>query len=257
MNVPHGPEDAYTPTAGVYTAHNWNVMGLITFAYKSTTADRDSFMKQLPEWAISGGYDVDARTDNHDVTKDQLRLMVQSLLADRFGLKTHYEIREVPVYDVVFVKPGVFGPGLRPHPADANCSAVVSRDEQAKDDTANGPVAIDGGFPNRCGSFVRMKPSQWYLRHEGGRNLTMAQIVSTFTGMANLGRPAVDKTGLTGTFDWVMEFQDESFGRKPPPDAEGLTFEEALRKQVGLKLVAGKAQLRFLVIDHIERPTAN
>ena len=57
-----------------------------------------------------------------------------------------------------------------------------------------------------------MPPSQPYMRHEGGRDLTMAQIVSTFSGMGNLGRPVVDRTGLTGTYDWAMEFIDERDG---------------------------------------------
>ena len=102
-----------------------------------------------------------------------------------------------------------------------------------------------------------MPPSQPYLRHEGGRNLTITQIVNTFSGMGNLGRPVVDKSGLTGTYDWVMEFIDEREGHVPPPDAEGLTFTQALEKQVGMKLVHTKAMFAFLIVDHIERPSEN
>jgi len=85
----------------------------------------------------------------------------------------------------------------------------------------------------------------------------MAQIVSTFTGMGNLGRPVVDRTGLTGTYDWVMEFIDEREGHVVPPDADGLNFARALEKQVGLKLVSTKAPFLFLIVDRVERPTEN
>jgi uncharacterized protein (TIGR03435 family) len=102
-----------------------------------------------------------------------------------------------------------------------------------------------------------MPPSQPYMRHEGGRDLNMAQILSTFTGMGNLGRPVVDCTGLTGTHDWVMEFIDEREGHNPAPDAEGLDFKGALEKQLGMKLVSTKAPFHFLVVDDVEQPTEN
>jgi len=254
VNVPIGPEDAFQDTGGVLSVKNMPVNALIAFAYKITTGQRDAFRASLPDWAMTTGYDVEARTDNHAVTKDQMRLMVQSLLADRFHLKIHYEMREVPVSEVMLVKPGALGPGLRPHPAEDACSAVTPRPDQ-RDSQA--PTTIAGGFPVRCGSCVNMPPTQWYMRHEGGRNLTTAQITSTFSGMGNLGRPTVDKTRLTGTYDWVMEFIDPRPGRNVPPDADGMTFEEALRKQCGLKLVSGKSSVRLILVDRIERPTEN
>jgi len=254
INVPYGPDPAFIPTGGVFRTQNWPLWQLIVFGFKLTTAQREQMIASLPDWAKNATYDIDARSENVDLTKDQLRLMVQSLFAQRFQLKVHSEVREVPVYDVVVAKAGALGPGLRPHPAGDACSPVAARNEQSN---YNGALTIEGGFPVRCGSLVRMQPSQPYLRKEGCRNLPMEQIVGTFTGMANLGRPTVDKTGLTGTYDWVMEFFDESFGRRPPADAEGMPFDEALRKETGLKLVGSKAALRFLVTDHIERPSEN
>jgi uncharacterized protein (TIGR03435 family) len=116
------------------------------------------------------------------------------------------------------------------------------------------PLTVPGGFPTSCGSFVNMQPSRPYLRHEGARNITMAQIVSTFTGMGNLGRPVVDRTGLPGAYDWVIEFIDERTGHNPPPDADGVTLQEALKNQAGVKLVPEKSTFEFLIVDHIERP---
>ncbi|HEX3572441.1 MAG TPA: TIGR03435 family protein [Acidobacteriaceae bacterium] len=254
INIPYGPEDAFHDTGGVLSAKNWLLVQLISFAFKNSTGQREAFRASLPGWVLTTGYDIEARTENHEVTKDQMRLMVQSLLFDRFHLKLHYEMRDVPVYEVVQIKPGVLGPGLRPHPAADACSAMAPRPDKVDPDA---PTTLPGGFPVRCGSFVNMEPTASYMRHEGGRDLTMAQIAGTFSGMGNLGRPSIDKTGLTGTYDWVMEFIDPRPGRNPPPDAEGMTFEEALRKQTGLKLVSAKSSVRLLLVDHIDKPTEN
>jgi uncharacterized protein (TIGR03435 family) len=267
VNVPYGPEDAYTDTGGIFKATNWPVIHLIAFAYKNSTAQRDAFRASLPDWALNKGFDIEARAENPHVTKDQMRLMVRSMLIQRFGLKVHYETRDVSVYAVELIKPGVLGPGLRPHPNDDSCSgAAATTKARPVDNPETNPAAaapppgyttLPGGFPLRCGSFVNMPPSQPYMRHEGGRDLTMAKIVSTFTGMGNLGRPAVDRTGLAGTFDWAMEFIDEREGHNPPPDAEGLNFKGALEKQLGMKLVSTKAPFEFLIVDHVEQPKEN
>jgi uncharacterized protein (TIGR03435 family) len=274
QNVPYGPEDTYTDTGGIFRTTNWPVVRLISFAFKGNTAQGNALRASLPDWALNEGFNIEARSDNPHPTKDQMRLMVRAMLIERFGLKAHYETRQVSVYAVELIKPGVPGPGLRPHPNGNSCSgeaAAIAARPPANAETdvqpapagpSSGPAprtypTLPGGFPIRCGTFVNMPPSQPYMRHEGGRNLTMAQVVSTFSGMGNLGRPAVDRTGLTGTYDWVMEFIDERDGHVVPPDADGLNFAQALEKQVGLKLVSTKAPYQFLIVDHVERPSEN
>jgi len=270
VNVPFGPEDTYTDTGGVFKATNWPAVRLINFAYKNMGIP-EVFRASLPDWATSEGFNIEARTDKQHVTKDQMRMMVRSMLMERFKLKAHYDARQVSAYAVEVIKPGTLGPGLRPHPNDDSCSgsAASVRERPAVDGEGGAqpptPAAapppsyalLPDGFPLRCGTYVNMPPSLPYMRHEGGRNLTMAQIVNTFSGMGNLGRPAVDQTGLTGTYDWVMEFIDERPGRNPPADATGMTFVQALEKQCGLKLVSTKSLVDALIVDHIERPTGN
>jgi uncharacterized protein (TIGR03435 family) len=267
VNVPYGTEDTYTDTGGVFKATNWPVFRLMRFAFKDA---HNAFHDTLPDWAVNEGFNIEARSDNPHPTKDQMRLMVQSMLFERFGLKIHYEERTDPAYAAVLIKPGALGPGLRPHPADDSCSgaAAAVRERPTTDVEANpqsAPAAapppsytlLPDGFPLRCGTYVRLPPSQPYMRHEGGRNLTMAQIVGTFSNMGNLGQPVVDQTGLTGTYDWVMEFIDEHDGMNPPNDAVGLNFTGALEKQLGMKLVSTKTSFESFVVDHIERPTEN
>jgi uncharacterized protein (TIGR03435 family) len=268
VNVSYGTEDTYTDTGGVFKATNWPVFRLMRFAFKDA---HNAFHDTLPDWAVNEGFNIEARSDNPHPTKDQMRLMVQSMLFQRFGLKIHYEERTAPAYAAVLIKPGVLGPGLRAHPAGDSCSgaAAAIRERPPADAGATAQPAPDNaalppsyallpdGFPLRCGTFVRLPSSQPYLRHEGGRDLTMAQIVGTFSNMGNLGRPVVDQTGLTGTYDWVMEFIDEREGMNPPADAVGLSFTGALEKQLGMKLVSTKTTFEAFVVDHIERPTEN
>ena len=101
-----------------------------------------------------------------------------------------------------------------------------------------------------------------HIAKGGSRNTTMAQLAGALPGMGRLDQPVVDQTGLTGRFDFALEFapnpnRPAEPSADPPPELRGPAFVEALREQLGLKLESTRAPLPFLVIDHIERPTAN
>jgi len=94
----------------------------------------------------------------------------------------------------------------------------------------------------------------------GARNVTMAQIATALSGMGNLGHPVIDETGLTGRFDFTLEYTPEvPSNRIPPPDIDppGPTFLDALTQQLGLKLEPQKGSVDVWVVDHIERPSEN
>lgn len=97
-NVPLGPGNVYTPTGGLFSATNFPLLTYINFAYKVSDKQLQSIQAQVPEWARNERYTIQARTDKQDITKDQIRLMLRSLLADRFKLAVHYETRQVPIY---------------------------------------------------------------------------------------------------------------------------------------------------------------
>jgi uncharacterized protein (TIGR03435 family) len=261
MNVPYGPDDNYIVTKGILSAKNYPLLNLIVFAYKVPTAQGEALLASLPVWTNTDLFDIEARTDNRDVTKDQLRLMMQSLLAERFHLVVHRELRQVNEYAAVLIKPGVLGQHIQPHPTDQPCSAIYIAPKDGDPKPAADPHAFAGGFPLRCRTFGRGPATQPYLKTEGARDLPMETIVGTFSGLGNLGRPVVDKTGLTGTFDWYIEFLPELSNGAPmpglPPDASGPTFTDAIRNQLGIKLVPQKGPYDYLIVDHIEHPTEN
>jgi uncharacterized protein (TIGR03435 family) len=187
-----------------------------------------------------------------------MRLMVRSLLAERFGLKSHYETREAPIFAVTLVRAGKPGPQLRQHSeADSSCEIVLPIG------TTQGVAGnVAGGFPRQCGGMVPMQPGAPGHVRFGARNVTMEFIARQLTSLGDLGRPAVDQTGLRGMFDFALEFvPDVSSTRLGypdfQPDPNGLTFSQAVREQLGLKLESMKASSRFLVIDHVEHPTRN
>jgi hypothetical protein len=86
VNVPVGPEETWRDSGGVFSAQNVPLVQMISFAYKVTTGQRAVFRASLPEWTQTEGFNIEARTDNHAVTKDQMREMMRNLLAELRGV---------------------------------------------------------------------------------------------------------------------------------------------------------------------------
>ncbi len=199
-----------------------------------------------PDWIDSELYDVTAKVAP-GTTKEQVRLMWQDLLAERFKLKAHIEKRPYEAYELSIAKSG---PKLRA-PGGAREPAVTTP-----------PSGMKWG----------LKPA---LRDIKGycRDCTMAEFISHIAwplgemskagGSATVGR-IVDKTGLTGSYDFALEFSGAwSIGGAfvPPPEGQpdpAPMLIDALREQLGLQLKPVKTMLDALVIDHVEKiPTEN
>ncbi len=151
-------------------------------------------------------------------------LMRQSLLADRFQLKAHFETREMSVYELVLAKGG-------------------SKLKEDADETKR-RIAVGG-------SSIR------------GSAIPIHALIDALECAADIGgREVVDKTGLSGTYDlsltWApLQAAATSGGGTAPASDEGASLFTALEEQLGLKLVCAKEPGKVLVIDHIERPSGN
>lgn len=224
------------------TMINVPLLTLLQIAYPGT-----STIVGAPKWVGSpGGPNLDA--DRFDVSAkanaassvDQLRMMLQTLLADRFKLAVHIESRPTDVYALRLARAdGRLGPNL--HPAAADCRALVAAEKNP----------VPGTHP--CGTVGTTLPP-WRVR---GVPLTQLLIFGS-----QLGRPIVDKTGLTGPFDiefnWAPPWAlTSSFDRSrfPSVDPTAPDLFTAVQEQLGLKLVPEKDDQSVLVIDHVEPPT--
>lgn len=253
-NVLLGPGDIYSPNGGLLSATNYPLTSYIQFAYKLPANQMLSLSPQLPKWATTERFDIQARAQGNP-TKNQMRLMMQALLADRFKLAIHTESRQLPVFALVLVKSGKLGPQLRPHLDDPPCAPQL---------VVGSGDTIGGGYPVACGGIIPIEPSKDGHMRLAARNVALT--ASTLTGYGNLNRPVLDRTGLEGTFDFFFEYApDQPPGvsgaatntANGPSEPSGPTFLEALRDQLGLKLDSQTGPVETVVLDHIEEPSEN
>jgi uncharacterized protein (TIGR03435 family) len=206
--------------------HNANLFLFIVYAYDVVVP-----LYQLPNEPdrlfSDTGFDVDAIAPG-ETGDTALRLMFQTLLEDRFQLKVHWETREIVGYDLVAGKGG----------------------SKMKLTSPDNKIVVDGHvFP--------MGTSQLYVganhvAHLIGKGSSMEQLVYQLTGRVRT--PIRDRTGLTGTFDYDFTFALNDL--KVDLDSAPMVT-TAIQDQLGLKLEKSKIPVKVLIVDHVEKPTAN
>jgi uncharacterized protein (TIGR03435 family) len=252
-NVPLTQGKTYSPNGGVFSATNQSLFTYILFAYKVGLNESWDQWKRLPEWARTESFDIQAKTEDRNPSKDQMRVMMQSLLEDRFKLVVHRETRDAPIFAMILVRPGKLGPQLRLHPADLPCLT-----KPAAEPSSNPPAvsALLGEWPDECGEGK----DRWAIRpvrmQAGARDVSMEEIAGWLSAEGDTDLPIVDRTGLNGDFDLVFEFAPEH-GSSTSTDPSVPTFQDALKDQLGLKLEKQKGLATFFVIDHVEQPSEN
>lgn len=231
---------------GRLTGTNVPAAALIRFAY------------DLPDFQISGGpgwldsnrFDLAAKAEG-DAPLDQKRLMLHTLLAERFKLTVHTETRELPIYALVMAR-GDGRPGSQLRRTEADCA----REVLSLDDWAG--IGPSTGVP-RCG-FFGFAPGTDLPKGRGGlafRGLTLAMFAKRLVPIVR--RTVRDQTGLNGYFDADFDFLAEL---PPPPPPPGLpnafgsdpfvSIFTVLPEQLGLKLDSRRGPVDVLVIDRVE-----
>jgi uncharacterized protein (TIGR03435 family) len=258
------PDDARSADGGYLRVTHQPLWRYIAFAYKlSATQEmalRFSIYSGVPKsgapfW-VTGSFD--ASPEPFDIsaraaagtTIDQMRLMMRALLADRFHLVTQSVSADAPVFSLVLAKPGVTGPNLQPHPESDACAGPI---------TAPGPhsstLAV-GDLPPVCGVIAHVA-SNAPGQHYGGRAVPLSLLATTLptmTGLAVIPRPVVDRTGLSGLYDFTLTWMHDPSGDGAIADNTA-NFRDALKAQLGLELKPSHAPLSFLIVDHVERPS--
>jgi uncharacterized protein (TIGR03435 family) len=235
------------------TGTNVTVQMLVRLAF----GVQDNQISGAPSWVNSESYNIEAKMDrsaademrkmSEEERKAARQQMLQALLADRFGLTLHHETKDLPVYALVIAKNG---PKLR----------------KAKpgDTYTDGFKGIDG---------LPAGPHNMVLRGRGEFKAQAQPISALVRALSHaLGRPVLDKTGLTGSYDITLEWtpdeihsttmKDPARGQQPADstlasEPSGLSIFTAIQEQLGLKLESQKGVTEVLVIDHVEKPSEN
>ena len=228
----------------------------IMFAYDvEDEVEARAMRARLPEWAQRQKYTIIARPSQDAPTIDGIRLMLRSLLEDRFALKARRESHTGVVNALLVAKPGAVGPGLTLHSASRVCLERESTGPQK-------PPEPGEPTPVYCG--LELHTTAGGVFHVSMVDVTLPEACTLFGGLAGVlgGRgmePVVDNTGLVGRWDITLDFLPERDGpspdQQPDSDIGGPTFTAALEKQLGLRLKKSSGPVEELIIDHIAKPT--
>lgn len=218
----HGAADSFTASS--------TVRRMIEFAYNL----RDFQLAGGPDWISSTTWDIAVKVDqpapNWSNLSSEVRRTIQSqrmqaVFAQRFGLKCHFEIRQLPVYNLVVAKAG------------------SKFKETAANAAQKGSISWNGN--NRQNRIDAL-------------GIKMNDLAASLSGA--LGRTVIDKTNLTGLYDFTLNWTSDSTASTQPSDSEsppGPSLVTAVQEQLGLRLESAKGPVPVFVIDSIERPSEN
>ena len=231
---------------------------IIAAAYGTPQPLADFQLVGGPKWLDTDRFDIIAKAADDpppgpNGPPPAMFLMLQSLLEERFHLTVHRETKDLPMYALVLARSdGKLGPQI--HPSATDCAALMAS-MRAR---AGGPPPPPApGERPPCGA--RMFPGNITA---GG--MTMAQMVSGLGRTPGINRPVVDRTGLTGAFDFDLTYTPDQMpqGERPPGapplppvDPNGPSLFTALQEQLGLKLEPTRGPVDVIVIDRAEPPT--
>ncbi|HTM02642.1 MAG TPA: TIGR03435 family protein [Vicinamibacterales bacterium] len=226
-----------------------------------------------PEWQTSQRWDINARAEAGGPTgEDAMRERMRGLLADRFKVKTHTETREMNVSALVLAnKDGKLGPNLKPSTAD--CSNQQEEAAKLAQEVQKNPAnALALMQQVKCGVIPVPQVGTGGAPQIMIRGLGQDMTVAVKLIQQLLGKPVVDKTGLTGKYDFEMEMPLDpellrrvagQIGVNLPPGAsnipayDGPALTTILKDRLGLTLDSQKAQVPVVVIDSAEMPAAD
>jgi uncharacterized protein (TIGR03435 family) len=213
---------------GRFAAMNVNARMLFIMAFRPL---QDYQILGGPSWLSTDRFDIEAKGV---LTPQESDAAVRAMLEDRFQLHTHRETRELPLYELLISKGG-------PKIKLVNLPSGQS--------TGSRPNVPPGAVSSRSGSLVASA-------------ISMEQLITALSAV--VGRPIIDKTGLTGTFEVNLRYapdapipqQTDSVALPGPADVEASIF-TALQEQLGLKLESARGPVEVLVIDSVSKPSEN
>jgi uncharacterized protein (TIGR03435 family) len=227
-------------------------------SYLTMAYDVKDFQIVGPDWMATDHFDVVAKLPDGGNGEKSLRGMVRSLLEDRFKLVAHRETKDVPVYALVVAKSGLKIKELPPDP------------EPDAADADKGKVDVTATSAGRAGTVVNYGKGSYvtftYNKLEA-KKVNLASLVDSLGRFVD--RPIVDMTGLTGRYDFTLEYSVEELrnlvrasggdaSRIPDLGGDPTISIFSSLEALGLRLEPRRAPVEVVVVDHVERvPTAN
>jgi uncharacterized protein (TIGR03435 family) len=238
----HGWVGLQTHPDGIEAA-SLNLPELLCYAFGYKSVRFDGQITGFPDWAVNQKYDIVGKMSAEDITtfqklnddeKEQwIEAMLQQLLAERFSLKLHHGTKQLPVYEMVVAKGGI-------------------KMKDAATDPA--PPQLGKGEDGKPLSTLRWSKNTTLMQAYSMKSLTNLLTMPA----AQVGRPVLDKTGLTSTynfkFDWSIYSATAAAGNSTTEDAPSIF---TALGEIGLKLQPATASFDTIVIDHVEKPTAD
>lgn len=239
---------------GRFSAENITLQQILTYAYELQAYE----IFGGPDWVTRDRFDIAATVpppptgfDPRD-TAARNRRLVRALLADRFNLVAHEERREMPAYSLVMARPDRrLGQRLRPFKGECGEPGQLGPPPNA---TFGMPTSDPNKGPHWCMAFTGMG-------RLSAQGTTLADLTTILARFPAVRRRVLDRTGLTGRFDFDLEWTPFATppGTAPtgvPPDA-GPTLFTALQEQLGLRLESANETVSVLVLDSVNQPSPN
>ena len=243
---PAGPSRVATfPTR--LSAVNATLHMLVRYAFNV----QDYRLSGGPNWMDTDRFDIEGAA-GHAAEFDEVRLMVRTLLEDRFKLRSHVEQREQPVFVLTVARrDGKLGDHLSP--SGAECKPVT-----APRGAPPPPPPPPAGAPR-----VQGCPSLFGIGGMSARRIPISVMIANL--LSSLNRHVVDQTNLTGNFDIDLSWTPDQLPQGPPGapvrvmpfDPNGPSLSTALQEQLGLKLESSRAAVDVVVIDSVEKPSSD
>ena len=261
---PLGATPMVLPALGRLTAQNVTLRMLVMTAYNRQPFE---IIGGTPWWN-QNKFDITAKAEDGSANLDQMRMMLRGLLADRFKLKAHAETREVPVYNLVLARSdGKLGPKMKA--STDTCPDFKEQQQKMLEAIAKGGVSALQSLMGKPGenkpcSMTQIPPSPDNLAlgfKATGQSLEL--MVTLLTQLS--GRPVINKTGLTGPYDFELSISLQALAALyqelgvtlplPPNLPEGPALMTTIQEDLGLKLDSQRAPSEVLVVDGAELPT--
>jgi uncharacterized protein (TIGR03435 family) len=234
-----GPE---TDSPRLFRYHHATLLGMITVAWKV-----DSFQVSSAEPLDKETFDLDARVPEGK-SREQFRTMLKNLLTDRFGLRVHMESREFAAYELVVAKSGL----KLKQDVPGSSAPIAKKSPQPFGDI--GWPDLPPGQPDMA--VQESMDSGLMLVRARVQLKPLSALVNMLPRLDRL--PVVDKTGLTGTYSYTLEYTQEIEGTTPDGPAVAPDLFTAIREQLGLQLIRAKHFFDVVAVDAFQKmPSEN